>query len=64
MLHSRLECIADRPVRPVITGCIVGNWSVMNCSWEPAYQDTGINTTQQLIWQIWLVFVYTHIAVV
>jgi len=47
-----LNCIADRPVRPNITGCIVGNWKTMNCSWLPVHQDTGIETTQRLGWRI------------
>jgi len=59
--HTGLECIVDRPVRPVITGCIVGNWRTMNCSWEPAYQDTGITTTQELAWRIsWVFAVYLY----
>jgi len=58
VLQCRLQCIADRPVRPTITGCVVDNWSTMNCSWEPAQQDTGIATTQQLTFWILLVFVY------
>jgi len=47
---------ADHPVRPVITGCVVGNWNSMNCTWEPAYQETGIPTKQELVWQIACVF--------
>jgi len=55
-----MECIADRPVRPKITGCVVDNWNMMNCSWEPEYQDTGITTTQKLAWRIVLVF-FLHV---
>jgi len=51
-LLSGLKHIVDRPVRPNITGCIVENWKKMNCSWLPAYQDTGIATTQTLAWRI------------
>jgi len=57
-----MECIAERPVRPNITGCVVDNWNMMNCSWDPPFQDTGIDTTQQLVWKISLVFIYVCIV--
>ena len=47
------SCVADRPVRPRVTRCVVRNWTWMTCTWEPEHQsDTGLSTTQQLLWRI------------
>lgn len=63
-IHSRRTCLTkvcvlnkcvwckDLPKQPVVTECRVYNWNMMVCQWEPAVQDTGIETNQTLYWTL------------
>jgi hypothetical protein len=44
--------VADKPERPVVTGCVVYNWHSMECKWKPEKQETGTTTNQTLYWSI------------